>query len=102
MAIEDYYVHTVSVVRLTTAAWGTTATRSTNATFKAAISPYGQELYRGDKKTVFADYKMYCAASRDLTERDVIRWESQDFGIVFVKNCLFKDHHKTVYLKRQS
>lgn len=100
--IEDYYDQTVSVITMSTGAWGSTGTRTTAATFLAAVNPYGSERFAADKKTVFAEYKMYCPSSISITERQIVRWNSNDYGVVFVKNTFAMDHHKTVALKRQS
>lgn len=101
MAIQDYFTQTVSLITLSTGAWGSTGTRTTVASFPAAINPYGTEVVRADKKTVFADYKMYCDSSRPVTEKSVVRWDGKDFDVIFVKDTLIKGKHKRVLLKRQ-
>ena len=102
MAIDNFYDQMVSWITLTTGSWGTTATRSTAATFLAAVNPYGDERYAADKKTVFADYKMFCDAAVTLNEGDLIRWNAKDYRVVSVKNTFSMGHHKRVALKRQS
>jgi len=100
--ISDYYTQNVSVITLTTATWGSSISRTTAATFKAAVNPYGKEVYIGDKKTVVADYKMYCPSTVSISERQLVRWDSKDFDVIFVKDTFQMGHHKNVLLKRQS
>lgn len=102
MAIEDYYNKKVTRVTLSTASWGTTATRTTIGSFLAAFNPDGKEIYAGDKKTVFYDAKFYCAAGQTLNYKDVLLIDSVNYDIISIKNTFEMNHHKRVLLKRQA
>ena len=102
--IDNYYVESVSIMsRTTSTGWNTEVAWTTSAAvepFLAAVNPMGgAEVLSGDKKTVLADYKLFCSDTVDFTERDRLKWGSKTFDVVFIKDTLNFGHHKNVLLK---
>ena len=96
MSIWNYFDQDVVVQRATesTTGWGGTTTWTDNATIKAAVTKtHGYERYTGDKKTVYADYKLYCASTEDITEKDVLLWNSIYLNPVYIQDTLQMGHH---------
>ena len=102
--IDNYYTESISIMsRSTGTAWGTGvawATSVNTEAFKAAINPMGgQEVLSADKKTVLADYKLFCSDTVSFYERDHLKWGTKTFDVVFIKDTLNMGHHKNVLLK---
>lgn len=91
------------LVRATSTGWGgetAWATASTNPAILCRINPVGgMERYAGDRHTVFATHKLYCSATEEITVNNRVEYAGDTYGVVFVKNTLGLNHHKTVYLK---
>ena len=102
MSIWNYFDQDVTVQRATesTTGWGGTTTWADNATIKAAVTKTaGYERYTGDKKTVFADYKLYMASTEDVTEKDTLLWNGIYMSPVYIQDTLQKGHHLKVLAK---
>lgn len=102
--IENFYTESISIMsRTTSTGWAGEVAWSTSVlvdAFKAAINPMGgAEVLSGDKKTVLADYKLFCSDTVSFTERDRLKWGSKTFDVVFIKDTLNFGHHKNVLLK---
>ncbi len=102
--IEDYFDQTaVLISRSTSTGWSEGGWSTGGTTFRCAINlARGDERFAADKQTVFADYKMFCAASVAISEAQRILWNSKTLDVVKVKNTFQMDHHKLVLLKDKS
>lgn len=101
MAIEDFYKQSVSRISISTGAWGTTATRTTQEAFLAAVNEEGKEAFVGDGVRVLYDAKFYCPATQTINHGDVLSINGADYHVLSVKDTFDKGHHKRVLLKRQ-
>ena len=102
MSIENYYTEKVKVVTGSNPTdFSTVARTESCSTISAAINPVsGYERFAGGKNDVFADYKLFCSDTVVLTEANRVKWGTQVFNVVFVKDTLNMGHHKLSYLKR--
>lgn len=100
--IEDYYNTTVTVVTIANVNdWATAAAAESCATEIVALNPIrGSEQRAAGEEWPFADYKMFCSSTVDVDEQDEVRQGTNKYNVVFVKNTLAMNHHKTVYLRR--
>jgi len=102
MSIFDFFDQDVTVQRATesTTGWGGTKTWIDNATIKAAVTKtHGFERFSADKKTVFADYKLYMASTEDITEKDVLLWNGVYMNPVYIQDTLQRGHHLKILAK---
>ena len=99
--ITDYYTETAYVVTVTLPGDFSTSTQTESlTTVSCAINPVsGHERFAGGQNGVFADYKLFCSDTVTLTEGNHVRWSSDDYNVVFVKDTFNKGHHKLAYLK---
>ena len=102
--IENFYTESISIMsRTTSTGWNGEVAWTTSVSveaFQAAINPMsGREVLSADKKTVLADYKLFCGDTVSFTERDRLKWGTKTFDVVFVKDTFNMGHHKNVLLK---
>lgn len=101
MGIEDYYNSTGKIITITTGAWGSTNAESC-ATIACALNPAsGDEIFIAEREGLFADYKMYCAATVSIDETKDFKEGSNRYDVIFVKDTFNMGHHKKVMLKRR-
>jgi head-tail adaptor len=102
MGIENYYSETASVITVTKPTDFSTALGSeSSVAFRCAINPVsGYESFAGGRNDVFADYKVFCSSTVALTEGKRVKWSSQYFNVVFVKDTFNMGHHKLVFLQK--
>ena len=104
MSISDYYTQSIVITsQSTSTGWGSEPGYGSAASAEAAVNPIsGMERYAADRKTLFADYKIFCSDTVSVDEGDRIAWSSKTLDVVFVKDTLKMGHHKLVYCKEKS
>jgi hypothetical protein len=103
--IDNYYTESISIMtRTTSTGWNDEVAWSTSALvdpFLGAINPMGgHEVLAEDKKTVLADWKLFCSDTVNFYERDHLKWSGKTFDVVFIKDTFNFGHHKNVLLKK--
>ena len=103
MSIEDYYTDTGYILKSTlSTAWGSTEGWNTSSTFACALNPVtGNEVFVGEKETVYADYKMFCGDTVTINETRRFKCDNKIYDIVFVKDTFSMGHHLKVLLKKR-
>lgn len=102
--IDDYYTESIYIMsRTTSTGWDDEVVWSTSALvepFMGAINPMGgAEVIAEDKKTVLADWKLFCSDTVSFYERDHLKWGAKTFDVVFIKDTFNFGHHKNCLLK---
>ena len=104
MAISDYYTQTIVITsQSTSTGWGSEGSWESPSSADAAVNPIsGLEKYAADKKTLFADWKIFCSDTVSVDEGDRIAWSSKTLDVVHVKDTLQKGHHKRILCLEKS
>jgi len=102
MSIEDFYTETASLITVSNPTdFSTSLKTETTVSFSCAINPVsGHKQFAGGKNEVYADYKLFCSDTVAFTEAKRVKWASQYYNVVFIKDTFNLGHHKTVYLKK--
>ena len=104
MSISDYYTQSIVITsQSTSTGWGSEGSWGSASTVAAAVNPIiGIEKYAADRKTLFADWKIFCADTVSVDEGDRITWDSRTLDVVHVKDTLNMGHHKRILCKEKS
>jgi len=98
MSISDYYTQSIVITsQSTSTGWGSEGSWGSPTTADAAVNPInGIERYAADRKTLFADWKVFCSDTVAVDEGDRITWDSKTLDVVHVKDTLNMGHHKRI------
>ena len=104
MAISDYYTQSIVITsQSTSTGWGSEGSWGSPSSADAAVNPIsGLEKYAADRKTLFADWKIFCSDTVSVDEGDRIAWSSKTLDVVHVKDTLQKGHHKRILCLEKS
>ena len=104
MSISDYYTQSIVITsQSTSTGWGSEGSWGSASTVEAAVNPIaGIEKYAADRKTLFADWKIFCSDTVSVDEGDRIAWDSRTLDVVHVKDTLNMGHHKRILCKEKS
>ena len=104
MSISDYYTQSIVITsQSTSTGWGSEGSWGSASSADAAVNPIsGLEKYAADKKTLFADWKIFCSDTVSVDEGDRIAWSSKTLDVVHVKDTLQKGHHKRILCLEKS
>ena len=102
--ISDYYTESAVLQVLTTSTgWGGEESYTDSSTIACAINPIaGLERIAADRKTLFADYKLFCSDTVSVDETYRLTWSENTFDVMFVKDTLNMGHHKKILLKMRT
>ena len=104
MSISDYYTQSIVITsQSTSTGWGSEGSWGSASSADAAVNPIsGLEKYAADRKTLFADYKIFCSDTLSVDEGNRITWDSKTLDVVHVKDTLQKGHHKRILCLEKS
>ena len=104
MSISDYYTQSIVITsQSTSTGWGSEGSWESPSSADAAVNPIsGLEKYAADRKTLFADWKIFCSDTVSVGEGDRIAWSSKTLDVVHVKDTLQKGHHKRILCLEKS
>ena len=104
MSLSDYYTQSIVITsQSTSTGWGAEGSWGSGTTVDAAVNPItGMEKYAADRKTLFADWKVFCSDTVTIDEGDRITWDSRTLDVVHVKDTLNMGHHKRILCKEKS
>jgi len=104
MSISDYYTQSIVITsQSTSTGWGSEGSWESPSSADAAVNPIsGLEKYAADRKTLFADWKIFCSDTVSVDEGDRIAWSSKTLDVVHVKDTLQKGHHKRILCLEKS
>jgi len=96
--LSDWFDQQIKRKRFTasTGGWGSTGSYTTTTVNAAVNKTRGEERYTADRRSVFADYKMFMASTVDILESDLIEWDGHVLDTVEIKDTLQLGHHKRV------
>jgi len=108
LSISDYYSQSIVITsQSTSTGWGAEGSWGSASTVDAAVNPImGIERYAADRKTLFADWKVFCSDTVSIDEGDRITWalgsDTKTLDVVHVKDTLNMGHHKRILCKEKS
>jgi SPP1 family predicted phage head-tail adaptor len=104
MSISDYYTQSIVITsQSTSTGWGSEGSWDGAITVAAAVNPVmGLERYAADRKTLFADWKIFVSATVAIDEGNRITWDLRTLDVVHVKDTFNMGHHKRILCKEKS
>ena len=104
MSISDYYTQSIVITsQSTSTGWGSEGSWGSPSSASAAVNPIGgMERYAADRKTLFADWKIFCSDTVSVDEGNRITWSSKTLDVVHVKDTLNMGHHKRILCLEKS